>query len=68
MNMNWKQKTFLVAGLLGLLTGLGTAYFIVQRAELQESPPSLNAGDGLKLGALLIGALRQISQIAEGNS
>lgn len=68
MNMDWKQKTFFLGAVLGLLTGLGTAYFIVQKAEMQDSPPSLNAGDSLKLGALLIGALRQISRIAEGNS
>ena len=66
--MDWKKRTYLIAGILGLLTGLGTAYFLVQRAQSEERELSIGAGEGVRLGLLLLGALRQIGQIAEEKS
>ena len=65
INMDWRQKTYVVAGLLGLLTGLGTAYFLVRRAESEETELTIGAGEGLRLGLLLLGALKQIGQLTE---
>lgn len=65
INMDWRQKTYVVAGLLGLLTGLGTAYFLVRRAENEETELTIGAGEGLRLGLLLLGALKQIGQLTE---
>ncbi|MBN1266585.1 MAG: hypothetical protein JXA25_13910 [Anaerolineales bacterium] len=67
-NMDWKKRTYLIAGIIGLLTGLGTAYFLVQRAEMEEQELSIGAGEGLRLGLLLLGALRQIGQLTEEKS
>ncbi len=64
-NLDWKRRTYLVGGILGLLTGLGTAYFLVKRAESEEVELSIGAGEGLKLGLLLLGALKQIGQLTE---
>jgi hypothetical protein len=67
-NMDWKTRTYIIAGILGLVTGLGTAYFLVRRAEMEETELSIGAGEGLRLGLLLLGALRQIGQLTEGES
>jgi len=67
-NMDWKTRTYIIAGIFGLVTGLGTAYFLVRRAELEEQELSIGAGEGLRLGLLLLGALRQIGQLTEGES
>jgi len=67
-DMDWKKRTYIIAGILGLLTGLGTAYFLVRRAESEEKELSIGAGEGLRLGLLLLGALRQIGQLADEKS
>jgi hypothetical protein len=62
---NWKSKVLLVGGILGLLTGLGAAYLLIQRAEKEETEPKLSAGEGVKLGLLVFGLLRQVAQLGE---
>jgi len=63
---NWKQKVLLIGGAVGLLTGLLAAYLLVQRAEKKNQKPELNAGEGVKLGVLVFGLLRQIAVLGEG--
>lgn len=59
---NWKARTLLI----GALTGLGAAYLIVRRAEASETRPRLTAGLGVQLGMLLLGLLRQVGRLGEG--
>lgn len=66
MNSNWRARTLVVGGLIGLLTGLGTAYVIIQRSDEIEQPPSMGAGDGVRLGLLLLGLMRQVGELAGG--
>lgn len=63
---NWKARTLLIGALLGALTGLGAAYLIVRRAEANETRPRLTAGLGVQLGMLLLGLLRQVGRLGEG--
>lgn len=63
---NWKAKVFMIGGAVGLLTGLLAAYLLVQRAEKRDEKPELNAGEGVKLGVLVFGLLRQIAALGEG--
>jgi hypothetical protein len=51
---------------IGLLAGLLAAYLLIQRAEKQNQKPELNAGEGVKLGVLVFGLLRQIATLGEG--
>jgi hypothetical protein len=64
---NWKTKTLLIGAVLGALTGLGAAYMLVQRAEKEETNPRVSAGEGVKIGLMLLGVLRQVAQLGEGD-
>ncbi len=64
---NWKTRTLLIGAVLGALTGLGAAYMLVQRAEKEQTNPRLSAGEGVKIGLMLLGMLRQVAQLGEGD-
>ena len=66
-NNNWKTKALLVGALIGALTGAGAAYLLIRKTEDEEGQPTLTTGDGLKLGLLVLGLLRQIAQLGEGD-
>lgn len=59
----WKNNTLLIGGLIGALTGIGTAYFLIKNAEKEGETLSLTSGQGIKLGLLLLGTLRQVLQL-----
>ena len=63
---NWKPKVLVIGGAIGLLTGLLAAYLMIQRAEKDETKPELIAGDGVKLGVLVLGLLRSVAMLGEG--
>lgn len=59
----WKWRTLTIGAVIGALAGLTAAYLLVQRAENEGGTPKLSAGEGVKLGALVLGLLRQVSQL-----
>ena len=63
---SWKSKTLLVGAVIGALTGIGTAYFLIQNAEKEGKEFSFSSGQGVKLGLLLLGTLRQVMQLDDG--
>jgi hypothetical protein len=62
---NWKSRTLLLGTIIGALTGLGAAYMLVRRVDDTEQHPRLTAGDGVKLGAGIIGFLRLVADLAK---
>ena len=64
--LNWKTRVMILGGVLGLLSGLAAAYLMVQKAERENTEPQLNAKEGVKLGVLLFGLLREVAQLGEG--
>jgi len=62
---SWKVKTLVVGAVIGALTGLGAAYLLTRRAEQKGEPLAINSGQGLKLGMLVAGLLRQILSLGE---
>jgi hypothetical protein len=60
---NWKTKTLIIGGILGVLAGLGAAYLLIQRAQVENQQPRFSAGEGVKLGISVLGVLRQVSDI-----
>ena len=62
---NWKGRVLLIGGVAGALTGVVAAYLLVRRAEEKGVEPKLEAGEGIRLGLLLLGLLRQVSVLTE---
>lgn len=55
-----------MGGVLGALAGLGAAYMLVQRADKEGQELKLSTGEGIRLGMLVLGMLRQVSRLGEG--
>ncbi|MBN2145854.1 MAG: hypothetical protein JW726_00640 [Anaerolineales bacterium] len=64
---NWRPKILALGALIGALTGLGAAYLLIQRAEKRGAPPDLSAREGISLGLLVFGLLRQVSLLGSGD-
>lgn len=62
---NWKPKLLIGGVVIGALTGLLAAYLLAQRAEANGSKLKMSAGEGVKLGLLVFGLLRQVTQLGE---
>ncbi len=60
MKSNWKAKALIIGGLIGALAGLGATFIMVRRSD---EPPEMGATDGIKLGLLLLGLVRQVGEL-----
>jgi len=67
MDTSWTGQVLAIGAVLGALTGLGAAYLLIQRAKRRAEPPNLNAGEGIKLGLLIFGLLRQVAMLGSGD-
>jgi hypothetical protein len=65
VDAEWTGKVLAVGGVLGALTGLAAAYLLVQRSKRQGEKPTLEFGEGIKLGVLLFGLLRNIALLGD---
>ena len=63
-NSDKKAQTLFLGGVLGALTGVGVAYLLIKRSEQQGGELSMSAGEGIRLGLLVLGLLRQVSDLA----
>jgi hypothetical protein len=66
-NSTFKRNALLVGGIVGALIGVVAANVIVkaaeQEAEGEDGELAITPAKGLKLGMLVLGLLRQISDI-----
>lgn len=62
----WKQRTLLIGGVLGALAGVGAAMLFVRRAERAGGAIELGPGEGIRLGVLVLGLLREVAQLGDG--
>ena len=60
---DWKVKTLVIGGVVGMLTGLLAAYLLIQRAEQESTQPRLSAGEGVKVGVGILGVLKTIADM-----
>jgi len=60
---NWKIRTYVIGGLVGLIAGLGTAYMITRRAEETQQQPRLTTGDSVKIGMSLASVFKMITDL-----
>ncbi|OGO21289.1 MAG: hypothetical protein A2Z14_14480 [Chloroflexi bacterium RBG_16_48_8] len=61
----WKTKTLILGGLIGAILGMGTAYLLAQRAEREGETLKLGTGEGIRLGMLALGLLRQVARLGD---
>jgi len=61
-DQNWQTRILIIGAIVGALTGLGTAYLLIQRSETDEGL-TLTPGEGVKLGVSVFSFLRQISNL-----
>jgi gas vesicle protein len=60
-----KGRTLFYGVLIGAATGLVAAMLLNRRAEKTERETAITAGEGLKLGVLVLGLLRAIGSLAD---
>ena len=60
-NTQWTTQVLVIGAVVGALTGLGGAYLLIQRARRRSEPPR----EGLRLGLLLMGLLRQVAMLGD---
>ena len=64
---NWKPKVLLIGAVIGAVVGVGAAYLFVQQAEQEGSKPSMSTGEGIRLGLLVLGLLRSVAALGDGD-
>ena len=62
------SKVLMMGAVIGALTGVGTAYLLTKNAEKEGEDLAISTGQGLKLGLLILGMLRQILQLDDGQA
>jgi hypothetical protein len=60
---NPKPIILAIGGLVGAVMGLGAAFLLIQRAERENRTPSLSPAEGIKLGLVALGAMKQVAQL-----
>lgn len=62
---NKQVVTLAIGGLVGALIGLAAAYLVWKNAEDSGGKIDISAGEGISLGLLVMGLLRQVAKIGE---
>ena len=65
MENNWITQVLAIGTVVGALTGLAGAYLLVQRSKNKGVPPNLSSKEGLRLGLLVFGLLRQVALLGD---
>jgi gas vesicle protein len=60
-----KNRTLLFGALIGAVTGLIAASLLHRNAEKNEKETAITAGEGMKLGVLVLGLLRAIASLGD---
>ncbi len=62
----WKTRAIVVGAVVGLCVGAAATYIYIQNRE--EEAGGISAGEGVKLGVLVLGLLRSIANLGEGKA
>jgi hypothetical protein len=60
-----KFPILVVSAIVGAIVGVGAGLVLVRRAESRGQTQAITAGEGLSIGLLVLGLLRQISQLGD---
>ncbi len=58
---NWKSTTIIIGAVIGAAVGALSGFLLVKRAEADQIPPKLTAGEGVQVGLGVLGVLRMIA-------
>lgn len=61
-------RLLMIGGLVGGIIGVGIASLLSKRAERSGGRLDLSTGEGIRLGLLLLGMLRQVADLASPDS
>jgi len=62
---NWKAMALVVGAVAGATTGLAAALVLVRRAEKRGESLTVSTGEGLRLGLLVMGLLREVAALPD---
>ena len=65
--MDNKNKTLIIGAVAGAALGLAGAFLLTRRTEETGTEITVSAGDGLRLGVMIIGLLRAIADLGVDN-
>jgi hypothetical protein len=60
-----RLPTLIISAAIGALVGLGAGIVLLRRAEEKGLEKAISPREGLSLGLLVLGLLRQISQLGD---
>ncbi len=63
--MGTRGRTIVFGVLIGAATGLIAAMLLNRRAEQNDETTAITAGEGLKLGVMVVGLLRAIASLGD---
>lgn len=61
--MDNKTKTLIIGAVAGAALGLAGAFLLTRRAEETGTDITVSAGDGMRLGVMIVGLLRAIADL-----
>jgi hypothetical protein len=59
---NWKPRALVIGGVVGAAVGVAAVYLLIQRNS-DGKPPEVSMGEGVKIGVLIFGLLRNIANL-----
>jgi len=62
---NWKTMAIVVGAVAGALTGVAAALMLVRRSERSGKSLSVSTGEGLRIGLLVMGLLREVAALPD---
>jgi hypothetical protein len=65
VDTTWTRKVLAIGGVIGALTGLVAAALLVQRSKKKGERPTLELGEGIKLGVFVFGLLRNVALLGD---
>jgi hypothetical protein len=66
--MDNKTKTLIIGAVTGAALGLAGAFLLTRRAEETGTDITVSAGEGMRLGVMLVGLLRAVADLGEDKS
>lgn len=61
---DWAPKALVIGGVIGAVVGLLSAYLFIQSVE-EGKKPEISAGQGVRIGLLLLGLVRNVADLAD---